>query len=329
MYIKLLIQFFVIIFGINCAVVGIAMHRYRLVMLSVVNIVALFVVLLQNRALFVPALMQERILFSREVFCWLAVWFGPVVTYLFATYASIHQFLLLAFLWWWLFFLVSGSLFRMTSRKTNTWLAVALCCALLVWSSWWLARDYGTQLAQTKQQVITMFVWRWDQLKTLFASPSTEEHMPVPKQDNAILSWWVSGAVASGNSIEAPVAYMFDRTDRADQPLTYASFLPDLVKVLWLTAAPSAPTFAHVPTSSALYEPFRIAYALRMIGSYTHPANQLKCKHVMVLLWLWQKRTVLPAETVFDAYWQVAEQKWYLTWACTDQENLAHWADLP
>lgn len=68
--------------------------------------------------------------------------------------------------------------------------------------------------------------------------------------------------------------------------MTYSSFLPELVTAYKLSAPSSSPVFAHVPPTSSLYEPYRIAYAKRMIGSYTLPASELKCKHVMVLLGL-------------------------------------------
>lgn len=94
MYTKLLVSFYVLIFGINCALVGIVMHQYWLVILSIANIVALFVILFQHSSLFVSTHIDERVLFSREVFGRLSLWFGIVGTYLYIPYQGSDTFFL-------------------------------------------------------------------------------------------------------------------------------------------------------------------------------------------------------------------------------------------
>ncbi len=159
MYTRLLVNFFVVIFGINCAFVGIVMDWYWIVVLSVVNMVALFVILFQNSSLFASVFPEERILFSRDVFGWLAMWFGGVMTYFFVQWEGSTDFFLYALLWGGCFYVLSVWLFRMAPRVYRSrWYINSLLVVLIgvfIWTqSAWIARQYGDDLATSKDNLV-------------------------------------------------------------------------------------------------------------------------------------------------------------------------------
>lgn len=338
MYTRLLVSFYVVIFGINCALLGIGLHLAWLVILSVVNMVALFLILFQQRSLFVSVFPEERVLFSREVFSWIAIWFWSIVAYWCGSTESVQTFLLYAVLWWGVFYMIALRLFGMTPKGYRSRRYVHLCLLLLLgallWTqSAWIARSYGDDLATTKSSIIAWWDRVWSETMALLTSTQPEDDQlawPLPPV-GAPTTWALPAEQPQALPEDTPPTStkLFSAQERAGQVLTYSSFLPALVSVYGLVAPASQPVFAHVPPTSSLYEPYRVAYAKRMIGSYTNPASEIKCKHLMVLLWLAEWRTVTPSETIFDAYRQQAQSKGYLRGWCITQENLAHWEDLP
>ncbi|USN54681.1 MAG: hypothetical protein H6765_09395 [Candidatus Peribacteria bacterium] len=68
-------------FAINLVLCGYFWNNAGIVYLSLINVFALFVILFQHSDLFQRAAMKERILFSADVFTFLAVWFGLFVSF--------------------------------------------------------------------------------------------------------------------------------------------------------------------------------------------------------------------------------------------------------
>jgi hypothetical protein len=114
-----------------------------------------------------------------------------------------------------------------------------------------------------------------------------------------------------------------------DTELTFGNFLPELIKKYNLWPAKSQYVFTHVSSSSELYTPFNIARDYTMIWSATHPDQKILCKHLMVLVWLAEWWDVDVSWWVFEWYRLTAQEKWYLSNGCTQQNTQATYGQVP
>ncbi len=120
-----------------------------------------------------------------------------------------------------------------------------------------------------------------------------------------------------------------------EEPVAFGEF----ISLLWSTYTSSDMSFAsqnvdfsYIPSESALYPAFVYAHSLGMIGVDVDPSDIIKCKHMVVMLWLaqWWDISGLVASDIVDKYWDFAgRNSSILTYGCIEQNQLVIWSMLP
>lgn len=136
--------------------------------------------------------------------------------------------------------------------------------------------------------------------------------------------------IDEGKKIDEEKNRLFWANVDSDRVLTFGNFLPILVKTYDLSAGSEYNNFVYVSKDNDLYPAFATARDYTMIGSATHPDQEILCKHLMVLLWLAEGRKLsYTVDTVFDIYWTEARKRWYLDYGCEEMNQEASFENLP
>lgn len=107
-----------------------------------------------------------------------------------------------------------------------------------------------------------------------------------------------------------------------DTPVTYASLIPWIVERYELPASDQEYTFQLVSPDAPIYDDFVIARSRWMVGSNINPDREVRCQNLMVIVWLAEWWSIDWSIPVLDAYWNVAQERWY-TQYCSQRNAVA------
>ncbi len=356
MYAKLLIKIAILVLVINVALAGIISHRGSRLVVALFNLIAIFVVLFQEREVFqTTPPSSKRILFTTDVFAWISIGIGIILAWCSRYWFPEFPSLLMGILCGGLFYLLTVGFFNLTSedywgdgsvRVIGTVVILILLgmIAQMMWfvSLQWLNNTYekATMRRQNTLQSIVVdkeIVMPTPSKNTDWAEVGTwsmadtgsvgEDNWDANNNDEIVWEPGDGDWDNTNNSWER----IFSSSVRAQQgALTYGTFLPVLFSTYHIPASTNNYTFTYVPSSSSVYPSFVLARDYTMIGTATHPESQLTCQTMMVLLWLIEKWDLsYNSDTVLDVFRNEAVKRGRTQYGCEERGATATWADLP
>ncbi len=344
MYAKLLIKAAVLLLVINVALIGVITHHLPWLAVAIFNLIALFVLLFQERSVFqTTASPNKRILFTSDVFWWISLGIGIIIRGLSAYWETSMPPILLWVLWWALFYLLCVAVFGLSSTtylRDSGVRVIGIVALLIVLGV--MAQRFGIISVSSLNQSYNNLIGR---RQHTLQGIVVDTDVVIPPQPVRIEQ--VSPPVTTGN-IQQPENKTGNLVKPADTKndddgkifntsvsskegtLTFENFLPVLFATLDIPASTNNYTFTFVDRLSTLYPSFVLARDYSMIGTNINPQSNISCQTLMVLLGLAQKRGVTyTSATVLDAFWAEAVEKGYTAYGCDDRTAIAQRSDLP